>query len=162
MKISKKKLVGLIALVSILCVTLTYAVTVYVRNVPTTFTIVSSYNLGVVDAVSGANWTQWDIGSVHRGDFPISSGIKNVTWLGDAPNGIYLSWNSSGFDPSVTVTAEYNNAGTWTEFTDNGSGMHLPMGEVYQMWQIRFTISVLSTIPDGSYSGTINLNADPK
>jgi len=159
MQISKKVLVVLLASIVLVSVTLTYALVTYYRQVPTTFQIVSSYNIGVVDAVSGANWTSWDIGTKHRTDFPVSSGAKNVTWNGDAPNGIYLRWNATGFDSSVTVSAEYFNGAGWAVWDET---VNLPMGQAYPMHQVRFSLSVLSSIPDGNYTGTIYLNAEPK
>lgn len=159
MQISKKKIVVLVALVSVLSVSLTYGLVAYYRPISTTFQIISGYNLDVVDAVSGANWSSWDIGTKHRSDFPVSSGTKNVTWLGDAPNGIYLRWNATGFDSSVTVSAEYFNGGSWAVWDGT---TNVPMGVSFPLRQVRFSINVLSTISDGNYTGTIYLNSEPK
>lgn len=162
MQISKKRFAVILAVFGLLCVTLTYAYTAYYHNVLTTFTIQSSYNIAVKDAVTGENWSSWAIGTKFRADFPVKSSAKNCCWTGDAPNAIFLWWNSTGFDGNVTVTCERQlNNGGWNVW-DSGIDAKVSMGPSYPLYQVRFTVSVLSTIPDGSYSGTIYLNADPK
>jgi len=162
MQLSKKRLAAVLAVFGLLCVTVTYAYTAYYHNVLTTFTIQSSYNIRVVDSISGENWSSWSLGTKYRADFPAGSGSKNVTWMGDAPNAIYLWWNTTGFHSNVTVTCEQQfNGGGWSAW-ESGFENKLTMGPAYPMRQVRFSISVFSTIPDGSYTGTIYLNADPK
>ena len=154
MQISKKKLVAVVVLVSVLCTTITYALVTFTHSTPVTFSIVSSTAINVTDAVSGENWTSWALGENSRAAFPISSGTKNITYLGDSPTGTWLSWTSSGFNGNVTVTAERLISGSWTPWECGDAGK-TTMGVAYPLQQVRYSISVLSTIGDGTQAGAI-------
>lgn len=169
MQISKKRLVAIVLLVSLLATTLAYALITWQRNIPTEYIISTDWewqfqycddypefdvwvgNGTEIMVWSGLNGTQ-----VHRGDTFVLQGY--LEYVGDAVDlsAVRPYWNYTGNVGTGSVLYANISCNEDPSVWDSWS-QDSPWGDANYHMKVKFTLEIGSATPDNTYSFTLNV-----